>query len=180
MKTRKLTFIAMLITLSLVLFLVERLLPVPQGIPGIKLGLANIVTIIALFTLSFSEVCLLVFVRVFLASAFGGGFTSFWFSLTGGLLSLAVMYILSIKKAGFMSLPAISVAGALTHNLGQLLVAAFYVSTPSILYYLPFLSLSAIITGFAIGVAAKSLLEYLLHNGQIEFKQALIRILSKT
>lgn len=130
-------------------------------VPGVKLGLANIVTLLAIFILPLQETVLLVIGRTILAAAFGGGLSSFLFSLTGGLLSMLVMHLLIHGAANWFSLPAISVIGALFHNLGQLLVACIIVRTWGIFLYLPLLLVAAGLTGLAVGLTTLFLLRAL-------------------
>lgn len=130
-------------------------------VPGVKLGLANIVTLLAIFILPLQETVLLVIGRTILAAAFGGGLSSFLFSLTGGLLSMLVMHLLIHGAANWFSLPAISVIGALFHNLGQLLVASIIVRTWGIFLYLPLLLVAAGLTGLAVGLTTLFLLRAL-------------------
>lgn len=140
----------------------ERALPLPLlPVPGVKLGLANIVTLLAIFILPLQETVLLVIGRTILAAAFGGGLSSFLFSLTGGLLSMLVMHLLIHGAANWFSLPAISVIGALFHNLGQLLVACIIVRTWGIFLYLPLLLVAAGLTGLAVGLTTLFLLRAL-------------------
>lgn len=161
-KARKLVLLGILIALALALHVAERMIPLPiLPVPGVKLGLANIVTLVAIFTLPFPEVLLFVVVRTILSSIFGGGLTGFFFSLSGGLLSMLIMYALARFAGRWLSLPAISVVGALFHNLGQLLVAAFVVKTLGILLYLPLLVVAAGLTGLAVGLTTLLLLRAL-------------------
>lgn len=167
--TRKTVLLGILIALALALHMVERALPLPiLPVPGVKLGLANIVTLLASFILPLPEVTLLVIGRTILAAAFGGGISGFLFSLVGGLLSMLVMYLLIQRANRWFSLPAISVVGALFHNLGQLMVAAFIVRTAGIFLYLPLLLLSAGLTGLAVGFTTLVLLRALTNTGLLE------------
>lgn len=159
---RKIVLLGILIALALALHVAERALPLPVlPVPGVKLGLANIVTLMAIFILPLPEITLLVVGRTILAAAFGGGLSGFLFSLAGGLLSMLIMYFLVHRATAWFSLPAISVMGALFHNLGQLLVAALIVRTLGIFLYLPLLLLSAGLTGLAVGFITLVLLRAL-------------------
>ncbi len=133
---------------------VERLLPVPQLAPGVKLGLANIVTLVALNVLPWGDAWLVLVLRSFLGALLGGGASGVLFSLSGGVLSFLVMsWLLRYQK--LFSIPAISVAGAFSHNLGQILMAALVVETFNIFVYLPVLAVSALVTGFFTGVISE-------------------------
>ncbi len=160
-KTRRLVFIALLIAQAIILNYVETILGFNLGIPGAKLGLANIITLIALFTLPFKDVVFVVFVRNMLVSAMFGSLYVFIYSICGGLLSLFAMYLLLKVSKKRISIFAVSISGAIAHNIGQLLVASFVISSLKIMVYLPFLVLIAIPTGLAIGIASKTLLKYL-------------------
>ncbi len=171
---RKTVLLGILIALALALHVAERALPLPVlPVPGVKLGLANIVTLMAIFILPLPAITLLVLGRTVLAAAFGGGLSGFLFSLAGGLLSMLVMYVLVHHASPWFSLPAISVIGALFHNLGQLLVAAVIVRTLGILLYLPLLLVSAGITGLAVGFTTLILLRALLRTKLVTIPDSL-------
>ncbi len=175
---RKTVLLGILIALALALHVAERALPLPVlPVPGVKLGLANIVTLMAIFILPLPEVTLLVLARTILAATFGGGLSGFLFSLAGGLLSMLAMYLLVHKATHWFSLPAISVVGALFHNLGQLLVAAFIVRTWGIFLYLPLLLVSAGLTGLAVGFTTKLLLKALLNTKLVDVPERLRSLL---
>jgi len=149
MKLRTNLYISLLTAISLVLFLVEGLIPLPFIAPGAKLGLANIVTVFALFTLGSRACLLIVLLRTGLASFFGGGPTIFIYSIAGGLLSLAAMT--ALKKTRCFSILGVSAAGGFCHHLGQLIVASLAANTLSIFRYLPILGSCGLITGLMIG-----------------------------
>lgn len=150
MKLRNYLYIALLTAISLVLFLVEGLIPLPFIAPGAKLGLANIVTVFALYALGPRSCLLIVLIRTGLASFFGGGPTVFLYSLAGGLMSLAVMSLL--KRTACFSLLGVSAAGGFAHHTGQLLIAAWAADTLAIFRYLPILGTCGLITGLLIGL----------------------------
>ncbi|SHK84685.1 heptaprenyl diphosphate synthase [Selenomonas ruminantium] len=153
MNLRETLHIALLTAISLVLFLVEGLIPLPFIAPGAKLGLANIVTVYALYTLPQTRDAIqLILLRTLLAAFFGGGPTIFLFSISGGMLSLFSMWLL--KKSRYFSLPAVSAAGGFSHHLGQLIFAAWTADTLHIFRYFPILGICGIVTGFIIGVLA--------------------------
>lgn len=167
MFAKRLMLISVLISLAMALHAVERLLPVPVPMPGVKLGLANTVTLVGVYILALPELVLLVVARTFLGSLFGGGMSAFFFSISGGLLSLVGMLLLVRLAGRFLSVPTISMAGAIFHNLGQLLAAALIVRTLGIIFYLPVLMLSAIVTGLATGIASRGALIFLRRAGYI-------------
>ncbi|WP_346708453.1 Gx transporter family protein [Massilistercora timonensis] len=147
--------------LALIFSYVESLIPIQLGIPGVKLGLANLIIVIALYKMRLSEVFLLSIVRILLSGFLFGNYFSILYSLAGGLLSLAVMALL--KKTGDFSVMGISMAGGVFHNVGQLVVAMMVVETFSVGYYLPVLLVAGLVTGFLIGVAAGEMLKRLVN-----------------
>ena len=139
--------------ISLVIWVIEAQIPPPVPIPGVKLGLASVVTLSAMLLLGRKEALAVLLVRVFLSSVFAGNMGAILFSLTGGLLSWAVM-ALTVKRFPDKLLWVVSVFGALAHNAGQLLAAIFVTKTPSLLAYAPALVIAAILTGAFTGVIA--------------------------
>ena len=152
-KTNKLVYLGLLTAQSLALFVFEGLIPMPFLAPGAKLGLANLITVIALYTLPRArDVLIVLIVRVLLATMFGGGPTIFLYSMSGALISFAAMCLL--KETGWFSLLGVSAAGGFFHNLGQLLTAVLVLQTPGLWLYLPVLAAVGIATGLLIGLAA--------------------------
>lgn len=145
--------------LALIFSYVETLIPVSFGIPGIKLGLANIVIVIVLYKTDAREASLLSVVRVVLAGFLFGNYFSILYSLAGGLLSLAVMTLL--KKRGGFSVIGVSTAGGVFHNIGQLLTAMAVVETLSVAYYVPVLLAAGTVTGILIGILSEQMLRRL-------------------
>jgi len=145
--------------LALIFSYVETLIPFNFGIPGIKLGLANLIIVIALYKMRLSEVYLLSIVRVLLNGFIFGNYFSIIYSLAGGLLSLTVM-ALSKKQGGF-SVMGISMAGGVMHNVGQLIIAMMIVETFSVVYYVPVLLVSGLIAGCVIGIVSGEMLRRL-------------------
>ncbi|SJZ53677.1 Gx transporter family protein [Garciella nitratireducens] len=159
--TRKLVFMALLLSVSLVLHYVEGWIPVPIPAPGVKLGLANIVTMVTIVLFGFKETFILVILRSFTSSILGGAISSFLFSIVGGTLSAIIMYLLYFHNKEYFSLMGISIVGAIFHNIGQLFVASILIFNFSIFTYLPILMLSGIITGYFVGLSAKYILKVL-------------------
>lgn len=149
MKTKKIAQIGMLVAVAFVLSYVEFLLPVSLGIPGIKLGLPNIVIILCLYECSISQTVGISLVRILLTGLTFGNLSMMLYSLAGGALSLAIMILL--KKTGKFSVYGVSMAGGIFHNVGQILVAMFVLQTGLLVYYLPFLLLAGCVAGAAIG-----------------------------
>mgnify|MGYP002554665355 FL=1 len=142
--------------LALIFSYIETLVPISFGIPGVKLGLANLIIVIALYKIPLREVYVLSIVRVLLSGVLFGNYFSIAYSLAGGLLSLTVMALL--KKAGGFSVFGICIADGVCHNIGQLVVAMIVVETFAMSYYMPVLLVAGLITGFLIGVVADQVL----------------------
>ena len=150
MKTKKIALLAMCVALAMILSYVESLIPSP-GIPGVKLGLANLVVIFALYKLGWGEAAGISLLRVFLVSLLFGHAASLMYSAAGAVLSLAGMILL--KRFDRLSCVAVSVIGGVLHNLGQILMA-WLLMGPNVIYYLPVLILSGTVAGVAIGVVS--------------------------
>ena len=149
--TRKLTMLAMTMAVAMVLSYIESQIPAFVAVPGVKVGLANIAVIFALYRFGFKEACLVSVVRVLVMSMlFGLG--AIFYSMAGAVLSLLGMVIL--KKTGIFSEISVSVAGGVLHNLGQIIAACIILETNAVKYYLPFLILSGVLAGAVIGTAA--------------------------
>ena len=146
--TKKLTISALLVALAMILSYVEVLIPFNFGIPGIKLGLANLVVVVALYLLAL----MISVVRILLVSFTFGNMAALLYSITGGLLSFAVMVL--CRRIKGLSTMSVSVAGGISHNIGQILVAVFVVKNLNLLFYLPVLMIAGIITGLLIGLVA--------------------------
>lgn len=145
--------------LALIFSYVELLIPINFGIPGAKLGLANLVIIIVLYKTDWKEALLLSVVRIVLAGFLFGNLFGILYSLTGGILSLAVMALL--KRSGAFSIIGVSMAGGVSHNVGQLIMAMLVVETYAVGYYLPVLLIAGLITGTLIGIAGREMLKRL-------------------
>ena len=157
----KVAYFGVFTALALIFSYVETLIPFQIGIPGVKLGLANLIIVIALYKMNLKETYLLSVTRIILSGFIFGNLFSIIYSLSGGLLSLSVMAFL--KKQGGFSVMGISIAGGVMHNVGQLLVAMVIVETFSIIYYIPVLLIAGVITGLVIGVAANEMLKRLVN-----------------
>lgn len=144
-------------SLALILSYVELLIPINFGIPGMKLGLANLLVVILLYKGCPRDALLLSVIRILLSGLIFGNMFSIFYSLGGGLLSLAVMVFL--KKTGQFTVAGISIGGGVSHNVGQLLVAMFVVQTYQVGYYLPVLLIAGVITGAVIGILSAEVLK---------------------
>ncbi len=152
MKTNKLTLYALIISVAMILSYVESLIPAFVPIPGIKLGLANIATVFALYKLDTKAAVIISVIRITLSSLLFSGLFSIIYSISGAFLSLFAMHIL-IKSKKFSPV-GVSVSGAVCHNLGQVITAALIMQTSKLMYYFAALLLSGIISGTVIGIAA--------------------------
>ncbi|MCX7711928.1 MAG: Gx transporter family protein [Clostridia bacterium] len=158
---KHLVFLAVLVAQAMVLSVIESWLPVPQVIPGVKLGLANIITLVVLVFFGFRDALIVVFVRCFLASVFSGGILGFAFSISGGILSTIVMALIYLRFKKSFSLLGISIAGAVAHNIGQLGAASFVMKELAVMSYLPILLISGIIMGCFVGLCSGLLVQSL-------------------
>lgn len=155
MNIKKFCLSAMLLALSVAIYTLESFIP-PIGIPGVKPGLSNIVTLISLMFLGPKYTACILFLRITITSLISGTAVSFVFSVSGGVFAFAAMSVLIMFLTGKL-VWAVSVCGAVFHNLGQLIAAGVMIENLSAIYYLPMLMLSAIITGAFTGIAAQLL-----------------------
>ncbi|MBR0211148.1 MAG: Gx transporter family protein [Oscillospiraceae bacterium] len=160
MDVKRLTKLALLTAVALILFVVEAQIPAPVPIPGVKLGLANIVTVYAMFRFGPRDTLLVLLTRVVLGSVFAGSVMALWFSLAGGLLCWAAMAALR-KILTERQLWVCGVVGAMCHNLGQMAVCLAVYRSWAVAVYLPVLLLSGIVTGLFTGLTAQFLLKRL-------------------
>lgn len=154
-KLNKVLYLSMILCIALVIYVVEAQIPVI--FPGIKLGLANAVSLFVLISFGGKEAITIMVLRTFLGAVFGGNLFGFFFSLGGGLLSNLAMICLYKYFKDEISIPWLSMGGAIFHNIGQLLVAAIVIGDFKIYFYLPILMIAAIITGYFTGVVAENL-----------------------
>lgn len=159
MNVKRLTFCALLTAIALTIFMVEAQIPLPAPIPGLKLGLANIVTVYAMFALGPKDTLLILLSRILLGSVFGGGST-LPYSLAGGLCCYLIMLLL--RK--LLTVKQLWICGAISsifHNAGQVAMAIFITRTPGLIAYLPFLIVPGVVAGIFTGLAAQFLLQRL-------------------
>lgn len=170
-RTSKMVYISLLVAQALVLFLFERMIPVPFITPGAKLGLANIIIVIALYTLdNYKEAFLVIFLRLLLSTMFGGTLSSFFFSLAGSIFSFIIMVIIKELFKDKVSIIGVSTAGGVFHNIGQLLVAVFIVKNIGVMLYLPVLSIAGIVTGIFVGLTSNLAVKHLKRLPQFGIK----------
>ena len=151
--------IALLTSLALIFSYVEAIIPYNPAIPGIKLGIANVVTVIALYKFGWKDAACVSVLRIVLAGLLFNGVFGMLYSLAGALVSFVGMLLL--KKSKIFSIVGVSMAGGVLHNLGQLLVAAALIEDLRIFFYFPILLFSGIVSGIAIGIAATLILKKL-------------------
>lgn len=157
---KRVAFISLLIALALAISVAEGWIPLAFiPVPGVKLGLANIVTLFALCFFNFRDALTVLVLRCVLASLFGSGITALAFSLGGGILALITMYIL--LKSNKFSLAGVSIAGASMHSVGQIIASFFMLSTFSVIFYLPFLLIASVFTGALTGTISHLLFNHL-------------------
>ena len=159
MDNNKISKMAMLLSFSVVLSLIESFIPLFSSVPGIKLGLANIVIIFVIYKYSLKDALYISILRVILIGILRTGLfsISFFFSFVGALFSIFTMYILKSSK---LSIVGVSIGGSISHSIGQILVAIIFLNNINIIYYLPILLISSIITGFIIGILGMKLINY--------------------
>ena len=153
MSTKRIAKMSMLVALAIIFSYIEFLIPINLGVPGIKLGLVNLVIVIALYTMKTVDVWLISILRILILGFMFGSGMSIIYSIAGAVLSLLVMCI--IKRIKGFSIVGVSIAGGVCHNIGQVLVAMLVVETTGILYYMPALLVAGIITGAIIGIVSK-------------------------
>lgn len=160
MDIKKIAKLSMLLSVSVVLALIESFIPIFSGIaPGIKLGLANIVIVFAIYYLSIKDAIYISILRVILMGILRTGLfsISFFFSMSGALLSIFAMYL--AKNMTKMSVVGVSVVGAVFHSVGQILIAVIFLSNINIFYYLPVLLISSVITGVIVGIISNKIID---------------------
>lgn len=156
-KTKKLATCSILLALALVLsFFESTVFPSVLPLPGVKLGLSNIVTLFSLYALGCIPCAVILILRCIVASFFGGGLTALFFSLTGGVLALITMML--IKSFGAFSIYGVSISGSAAHSIGQILAAALIFGSSSIFMYLPVMLFASLFTGVAIAFVTHFLL----------------------
>lgn len=147
---KRIAYLGMFTALAMVLGWLESLVPIVLVVPGMKLGLANVVTVVILYRFGWKEAGVVNLLRVGLSAVLFGNLSLFLYSLAGAALSLAGMALL--KKSDKFSVPVVSVVGGIAHNIGQFIMAILLIENRSLLYYLPFLMLSGLISGVLIGL----------------------------
>lgn len=155
--TKKIAKMGMLVAVAFVLSYIEAMLPLNLGVPGIKAGLSNIVTVFSLYYFSPDMALGIAITRIVLCGLTFGSMSGLLYSLAGGMLSFTVMIIL--KKTGKFSVYGVSMAGGVFHNIGQILVAIAVLQNKMVAYYLPFLLVAGVIAGVVVGILAAVLIK---------------------
>lgn len=159
MQTKRITLLSLYVAIALALFVLELQVPLPIALPGVKLGLSNIVTLVALLFLDRKAAASILFIRILLGAFLVGIPSTLLFSTVGGGFALLVMSI-TLRLFKETHIWIVSILGALAHNIGQIFAAMLYLQTTSLLVFLPVLILSAILSGCFTGFVAKQLLPY--------------------
>ena len=157
MKTKKLCLMGLLTAIALTIFMVEAQIPALVPIPGVKLGLANIITVFAVFAMGSKEGAAILFCRIFLGAIFSGNFSTIFYSGAGGLL--AILVTIGLKRVLTMKqLWVAGIMGAIAHSVGQMAMAIAITQTVGLISYLPMMILCSIVTGLFTGLCAQFLL----------------------
>ena len=162
MKTKKLTLLSLLTAIALTIFMIEAQIPPLVPIPGIKMGLANIVTVFTVFAIGSREAAAVLFARVFLGAVFAGNFSTIFYSAAGGACAILVTILLK-KILTKKQLWVAGALGAIAHSVGQMAIAITLTSTPGLIAYLPVMIVVSIITGTFTGLCA----QFLVNRGNL-------------
>ena len=163
-KTFRIVFIGLLVSQALALYTVESMIPVPFIAPGAKLGLTNLITVIALYTLnSKRDVFLIIILRLLLSTMFSGNLSTLMYSAVGAILSYLIMICVKTIWKDKVSIIGVSASGAFFHNVGQLIVASIIVQNITVMLYLPILSIAGIGTGIFIGITSNFIVNITIH-----------------
>ena len=152
MKTKKVAMLGLTIALAMIMSYIEALVPLSFAVPGIKMGLANIVIIFVLYKIGTKEAILVSLIRVILVSLLFSNVMAMAYSIAGATLSLSIMWLL--KKADKFSFVGVSIAGGIMHNVGQIIMAVILLGTQQIALYLPVLMITGTATGVVIGIVS--------------------------
>lgn len=155
-RIRKTAFMGLFLALAMICSYIETLIPFSVGIPGIKLGLANIVVVLMLYSVGTKEALIVSLLRIVLVGILFGNAFSILYSLSGGILSFLVMFLM--KKTDKFSCVSVSITGGISHNIGQIIVAAWIVNSYNVFFYVPVLLFAGLVTGLLIGVIAKEVI----------------------
>ncbi|MEG6584541.1 Gx transporter family protein [Dendrosporobacter sp. 1207_IL3150] len=154
MRSRRTVLLGLFVAAASILHVIEASIPLPLPIPGVKLGLANIVSLFTLIVYGWRDALLVTTVRVFIGSLFSGTMfgPSFIMSLSGGVFCVLIMAVVYHKWSNIYSYIGISISGAVAHNIAQLISASFFIDSIGIFWYLPYLLILSVPTGMAVGM----------------------------
>lgn len=156
---KKTVLLGFLLAISMILAYIESILPLAVGIPGVKLGLPNLVVVLLLYSYGKREALSVNLLRILLTGFLFGNLYSILYALAGAIFSFCVMAI--VKKTGMFSIVGVSISGGVSHNIGQILAAMFVVETFAPAFYLPFLLIAGAVTGFLIGIISARVIRYI-------------------
>lgn len=169
-KTKKIVFLSLMVSYSLILHLIESMLPgLHMVAPGAKLGLTNIITVVLLYRVSKKETLCVLLLRIFLGAVFSGAMSSFLYSLSGGLLSFVTMAWMQKLERYEVTILGVSISGALAFNIGQLVMAGIIIQNMSIISYFPAMAFVSIATGLFVGIVSDLLLKRKIFEMREEF-----------
>lgn len=169
-QTKKIVFLGLMVSYSLILHFIESMLPGLHMIaPGAKLGLTNIITVILLYSVSKKETLTVLLLRIFLGAMMSGAMSSFLYSLSGGLFSFFTMVLMQKLEKYEVSILGVSISGALTFNIGQLVMAGLIIRNMSIIVYFPAMAFASLATGLFVGMVADFLLKRKIFGMKEEF-----------
>ena len=172
-KNKRLIYISLLAAQGVVITMLERAIPFPFAFaPGAKLGLANIITLLAIFTLPYKDSLKVVWMRLLISTLLGGTLSTFLYSFAGAFLSYGGMLLVRLLGPKRVSMIGLSATGGILHNVGQLAMASLSAQSFSVMLYLPILSVTGIFSGIAVGVAANYLLEHVSTIRQFQLEEA--------
>lgn len=159
---RRIAVCGVLTALAMIFSYIEALIPIPIGVPGVKLGIANIAIIAVIYIIGNMEAVIVNLLRILLTGILFGNIYSFLFSLAGGMLSVLIM--ISVKKIKKFSMIGVSIIGGVTHNIGQIIAAVFLMENAAIAYYLPVLIIAGVVTGVVIGIVGQLVTKRIIAN----------------
>jgi len=151
--SKKVAYYGIFASLAILMGYIEAVFPIPLPVPGIKLGLSNVIVLLALYLMSAKDAFGISIIRVFVSALLFRGFLGLWYSLAGAILSFIVMVI--AWKSQKLSVIGVSVLGGVFHNIGQMIIAYIILERGVVMYLVPFLMISGIVTGFGIGIVVK-------------------------
>ncbi len=157
--SKRVAFYGIFAALAILMGYIEHLVPLPVPVPGIKLGLANVIVLICLYFMGRREAFFISMVRILISGLLFAGFAGFLYSMSGALLSYAMMCLFQRIKG--MSIVGVSIIGGISHNIGQILMACLVMGTYKLIYYFPILLAAGVVTGILTGIVARYCLEYL-------------------